>query len=121
MLAAPIEQRRNQDPDGDRDLPPYDDRQKTGVGTDADKLAQERGGLPGHDAGPREVSDAEREGMTDTDMAPSGPLSGTSTSTRGEDLAPTSEKAQRADRLDTGVSDEAVADQPRTAVIRAAN
>lgn len=95
-----------QDPGGDRDLPPYDDRQKTGVGDDMEALKEERGGLPGHDAGPRQVSDAEREGMSDTDMAPSGPLSGTSISTSGEDIAPTSEGAQRADRLNTGISDE---------------
>lgn len=95
-----------QDPGGDRDLPPYDDRQKTGVGEDIEALREERGGLPGHDAGPRQVSDAEREGMSDTDMAPSGPLSGTSTSTSGEDIAPMSEGAQRADRLNTGIADE---------------
>lgn len=96
-----------QDPGGDRDLPPYDDRQKTGVGDDQDKLKQERGGLPGHDAGPREVSDAERGGMSDTDPAPSGPLGvGQSISTSGEDLAPSTREAHEEDRLNTGVSDE---------------
>jgi hypothetical protein len=95
-----------QDPGGDRDLPPYEDRQTAGVGTDTEKLEEERGGLPGHDAGPRQVSDAERGGMTDTDTSPSGPLSGVSTSTSGEDIAPGSESARRSERLEGGLSQE---------------
>jgi hypothetical protein len=91
-----------QEPGSDRDLPPYDDRQKSGEGD----LVAERGG-PGYQAGPRDVSDAEREGMSDTDMAPAGPHGvSQSTTTSGEDLAPGSEDAQREDRLNTGVSDE---------------
>lgn len=96
-----------QEPGSDRDLPPYDDRQKTGVGTDQDKLIEERGGVPSHETGPRDISEAEREGVSDTDMSPSGPHGvGQSTSTSGEDLSPASEDAHRSDRLDTGVSDE---------------
>jgi hypothetical protein len=104
-----------QDPGGDRDLPPYDDRQKTGPGEDKDKLLQERGGVPGHEAGPRDISDAERDGVSDTDMAPSGPHGvGQSTTTSGEDLAPASREAQREDRLNTGASDEDQISGPAT-------
>lgn len=68
---------------------------------------KERGGVPSHETGPRQVSEAERGGVSDTPMAPSGPMGvGQSTSTSGEDLAPMSEDAQRSDRLDTGISDE---------------
>jgi hypothetical protein len=96
-----------QEPGSDRDLPPYEGRQKTGPGEDQDALMKERGGVPSHEAGPREVSDAERGGVSDTDMAPSGPFgTGPSPSTSGEELAPASEEGQRADRLDTGVSGE---------------
>jgi len=96
-----------QEPGSDRDLPPYDDRQKTGPGTDKDALLEERGGVPSHETGPREVSQAERDGVGDTDMAPKGPHGvGQSTSTSGEDISPISEDAHSEDRLDTGVSDE---------------
>jgi hypothetical protein len=96
-----------QEPGSDRDLPPYDDRQKTGPGTDKEALLEERGGVPSHETGPREVSQAERDGVGDTDMAPKGPHGvGQSPSTSGEDIAPISEDAHRDDRLDTGVSDE---------------
>jgi len=92
-----------QDPGGDRDLPPYDDlKEKTGSG-------EGTGGTPtSHEAGPREVSQAEREGVSDTDMAPAGPHGvGQSPSTSGEDIGRgMSEEAQRADRLNTGISDE---------------
>lgn len=94
-----------QEPGSDRELPPYSDRQTTGKSQE--ELLQERGGVPSHETGPREVSDAERGGIGDTDMAPSGPMGvGQSTSTSGEDIAPTSEEARRSDRLDTGISDE---------------
>jgi hypothetical protein len=92
-----------QDPGGDRDLPPYHDLKNTGSGEDTG------GGTPtSHEAGPRDISQAEREGVSDTDMAPSGPHGvGESPSTSGEDFARgKSEDAQRTDRLDTGVSDE---------------
>jgi hypothetical protein len=96
-----------QEPGSDRDLPPYDDRQKAGPGGDSEELVQERGG-PGYQAPPREVSEAERQGVGDTDLAPKGPHKvGQSPSTSGEDLASgMSEASQREDRLDTGVSDE---------------
>ncbi|HET9118820.1 MAG TPA: hypothetical protein VFN75_12210 [Pseudonocardiaceae bacterium] len=104
-----------QDPGGDRDLPPYEDRQKTGPGEDKDKLLQERGGVPGHEAGPREVSDAERGGVSDTDMTPSGPHGvGQSMSTSGQDLAPGSKQARHEDQLNTGVSDEGQITGPPT-------
>jgi hypothetical protein len=95
-----------QEPGGDRDLPPYEDRQKEGSGTDKEQLLQERGGVPGHEAGPRQVSEAESGGMTDTDMAPSGPLSGESTTTSGEEFGSgMSEEARKQDRFDGGIAD----------------
>ncbi|MCA1836776.1 MAG: hypothetical protein LC721_10830 [Actinobacteria bacterium] len=96
-----------QDPGGDRDLPPYEDRQKEGPGTDKDALLAERGGVPGHEAGPRDVSDAERGGMTDTDMAPKGPMNvGASPSTSGEDYGrQMSEAGHTKDRMDGGIAD----------------
>jgi hypothetical protein len=96
-----------QDPGGDRDMPPYEDRQKEGVGTDQDALLRERGGVPGHEAGPRDVSGAESGGMTDTDMAPKGPHGvGQSTSTSGEDYGRSmSEAGHTEDRFDGGIAD----------------
>jgi hypothetical protein len=92
-----------QDPGGDRDLPPYHDLKETGSGEGATG-----GTATSHEAGPRDISQAEREGVSDTDMAPSGPHGvGESSSTSGEDIARgMSEEAQRADRLNTGISDE---------------
>jgi hypothetical protein len=93
-----------QDPGGDRPLPPYDDRQKSGK--EQEELVAERGG-EGSIAGPRDTSQAEREGVADTDMAPSGPHRvGESPSTAGEEQAPDSEASRRSERLDTGVSRE---------------
>jgi hypothetical protein len=96
-----------QDPGGDRDMPPYEDRQKEGAGTDQDALLRERGGVPGHEAGPRDVSGAESGGMTDTDMAPKGPQGvGQSTSTSGEDYGRRmSEAGHTEDRFDGGIAD----------------
>lgn len=95
-----------QEPGSDRDLPPYDDRQKSGPGGDSEELAKERGG-PGYQAPPREVSEAERKGVTDTDMAPAGPMNvGESVSPGNEGALGDSEATQKADRLDTGVSRE---------------
>ncbi|MFY9805712.1 MAG: hypothetical protein WAK86_00410 [Pseudonocardiaceae bacterium] len=92
-----------QDPGSGIEKPPYDDRQTSGKGQD--ELEQERQG-PGHDAGPRVVSDAERGGVGDADMAPEGPHGvGAVTTTSGEDLAPASEDAHTKDRLDSGLSD----------------
>lgn len=96
-----------QDPGGDRDLPPYESRQKEGPGTDQDALLRERGGVPGHEAGPRDVSSAESGGMTDTDTAPKGPHGvGQTTSTSGEDYGRSmSEAGHTADRFDGGIAD----------------
>ena len=95
-----------QEPGSDRDLPPYDDRQKSGPGGDSEALAKERGGQS-YQAPPRQVSDAERAGMTDTEMAPSGPMGvGQSVSPGNERALGDSEETQKADRLDTGVSRE---------------
>lgn len=92
-------------------VPPYEGRQ-TGEGQDVE---EERGG-PGSQAGPRQVSEAEREGMSDTDMSPSGPLGvGETTTTSGEDLGRgMSEERQREDRLNTGISDEEQTTGPAT-------
>jgi len=94
-----------QEPGADRDLPPYDDRQKTGK--EQDELVAERGG-EGKATGPRNVSGAEREGVSDTDMSPSGPHGvGASPSTSGNESAlMDSEASRKSDRLDTGVSRE---------------
>ena len=73
-----------QEPGGDRDLPPYEDRQKEGPGTDKEQLLQERGGVPGHEAGPRDISQEESAGYSDTDTAPKDIHGvGASTSTSG--------------------------------------
>jgi len=92
-----------QEPGGDRPLPPYEGRQKSGEEPD---MAQRSG--EGAAAGPRVVSQAEREGMSDTDMSPSGPHGvGESTSTSGNEQALGDSAATRhADRVDTGVSRE---------------
>jgi len=94
-----------QEPGGDRPLPPYDDRQKSGK--DQDELVAERGG-EGSIAGPRVVSQAEREGVSDTDISPSGPHRvGESPSTSGNEQALTdSEESRRSHRLDSGISQE---------------
>jgi hypothetical protein len=91
-------------PGGEQELggltPPYEGRQTEG--------GEEKGvGMPGHEAGPRDVSDAERGGMTDTDMAPKGPMGvGASTSRSGEDYGRgMSDEARKADRLEGGIAD----------------
>jgi hypothetical protein len=94
-----------QDPGGDRELPPYSDRQTSGKGQE--ELVQERGGAGTSETGPRDTSQVEQEGMSDTDMAPSGPLGvGETTTTSGEDIGRgMSEDARRDERLDSGLSD----------------
>ncbi|MDQ3764281.1 MAG: hypothetical protein M3460_22695 [Actinomycetota bacterium] len=101
----PMQAGGTQEPGGDRDLPPYKDRQTTGKS--GEQLEQERGGPGSSQAGPRDVSQAEREGMTDTDTSPSGPMGvGESTTTSGQDIMRgTSEEARRTDRLDGGIAD----------------
>ena len=89
-----------QDPGGDRDLPPYEGRQKDS----GEQIRQERGG---HEAGPRDVSSAEAGGMTDTDMAPKDPMGvGASPSTSGEDYGRgMSEESHTEDRFEGGIAD----------------
>ena len=86
-------------------VPPYEGRKTEGKSQE--ELAQEarERGHPGHDAGPREVSQAEREGLTATDPNPSGPMGvGESMSTSGnERMYGKSKEAQRADTTDAGV------------------
>ena len=96
-----------QDPGGDRDMPPYEGRQKEGPGTDQEELLRERGGVPGHEAGPRDVSAAEQGGVGDTDTAPKGPMGvGASPSTSGEDYGRgMSEGGHTADRFEGGIAD----------------
>ena len=58
-------------------------------------------------AGPREVSQAEREGLTSTDPNPEGPLSGVSMTKQGnERMYGSSEEAHRAEQMDIGVGGE---------------
>lgn len=94
-----------QEPGSDRDLPPYEDRKKSGYTEEEERARQATDSLTSHEAGAREISDAEQEGLTDTDPRPSDPQgAGPSPSTSGESFAPASEDARRAERLDTGLS-----------------
>ena len=66
-------------------VPPYEGRQESGEGKDLEK---ERGDT-NPEAGPREVSEAEREGVPATDTTAASPLEvGVSTSTPGNEQAP---------------------------------
>jgi hypothetical protein len=96
-----------QDPGPGIETPPYSDRQTEGPGEDKDKLLEERGGVPGHEAGPRDVSQQERAGYSDTDTAPKDIHGvGASTSTSGEDIGSgMSEAAHTKDRFDGGIAD----------------
>jgi hypothetical protein len=86
-------------------VPPYEGRQTEG--TSQEELAQKASerGHPGHSAGRRVISEAEREGLTDTDPNPSGPLGvGQSINKSGnERMYRRSEKAHHSDQVDTGV------------------
>jgi hypothetical protein len=87
--------------------PPYEGRSTSGEGTDSSKeepLAAEKP----VQASPREVSQAEREGISSTDPRPAGPHGvGQSTSTSGNEPATgMSEAARKSERMDTGVSRE---------------
>ncbi|HEX6405243.1 MAG TPA: hypothetical protein VF003_19125 [Pseudonocardiaceae bacterium] len=106
-----------QDPGGDRDMPPYEGRQKESSG---EQIMQERGGVPGHEAGPRDVSSAEQGGMTDTDMAPKGPMNvGASPSTSGEDYGRgMSEEGHTEDRLEGGIADSTTNVDPGSPTMR---
>ncbi len=96
-----------QEPGSGIEKPPYADRQTTGPGEDKDALLRERGGVPSHETGPRDISQAEREGVSDTDMAPTGPHGvGATTTTSGQDQSHgKSEDARREDRINAGLSD----------------
>ena len=81
-------------------IPPYEGRQPEGP---SDKPQAGQGSM----AGPREVSQAEREGLTSTDPNPEGPLSGVSMTKQGnERMYGSSEEAHRAEQMDIGVGGE---------------
>jgi hypothetical protein len=92
-----------QDPGGDRDMPPYEDRQTTGMGQE--ELTKERGGPGYSDVGPRTVSEAEREGVSDTDPTGASPQGvGESINKQGnERMANKSAAAHESDQKDAGV------------------
>jgi hypothetical protein len=85
-------------------MPPYEGRQKESSG---EKIMQERAGVPGHEAGPRDISQEERAGYSDTDTAPKDIHGvGASTSTSGEDIGGSmSEAGHTKDRFDGGIAD----------------
>ena len=89
-----------QEPGSDRELPPYEDRKKSG-----DEQAKWEGTGSSHEAPPREVSEAEREGVPDTDTTAASPRGvGESVVTQGnERMVNASEAAQRADQTDVGI------------------
>ena len=81
-------------------IPPYEGRQME-ASSDTPQAGQ------GSMAGPREVSQAEREGLTSTDPNPEGPLSGVSMTKQGnERMYGSSEEAHRAEQMDIGVGGE---------------
>jgi hypothetical protein len=82
-------------------VPPYEGRQTEGP-------APEPQGGQGSQAGPREVSEAERQGVSDTDTTAASPLGvGVSTSTSGEErMYGRSKEAQKADQTDAGIQRE---------------
>jgi hypothetical protein len=86
-------------------VPPYEGRQTTGKSQE--ELAEEarRKGHPGHEAGPREVSQAEQEGVPDGDTTAATPLGvGVSKSNQGNKrMYGRSDKAHVSDQVDTGV------------------
>ena len=92
-----------QDPGSGIETPPYDDRQTTGKSTD--ELAAERGGSGTSDAGSRTVSQAERDGVSDTDTTAASPMGvGESMVAQGnERMVNKSAAAQKADQTDIGV------------------
>ncbi len=96
-----------QEPGSGIEMPPYDDRQKTGKG--ADELAAQRGGPGTSDAGSRTVSQVdsqvERDGVSDTDTTAASPMGvGESMVTQGnERMVNKSDAAQKADQTDIGI------------------
>lgn len=106
---APLPSEPNVSTGGEQELgglvPPYEGRQT--MGKTEEEIAQQarERGHPGHEAGPREVSQAEREGVPDTDSTAASPLgTGVSKSNQGnEQMYGRSEKAHTSDREDIGV------------------
>jgi hypothetical protein len=96
-----------QDPGGDRELPPYDDRQQSGPSQEELASNPQKTGA-GSGATPRQTSQAEREGVSPTDTTAASPHGvGVSTSTQGNEPPLTdSEAAHRSDRMDAGISQE---------------
>ena len=86
-------------------VPPYEGRQPPGTPQEelAAQDAQKQG--EGHAAGPREVSEAEREGVPATDTTGASPLgAGVSKGNKGnEAMLGDSEEAHRSDQVDTGI------------------
>jgi hypothetical protein len=82
-------------------VPPYEGHKKEGP---SDKPQAGEGSM----AGPREVSEAEREGVSPTDTTAASPLGvGVSTSTQGnERMFGRSEEAQQAEQREAGVGGE---------------
>jgi hypothetical protein len=83
--------------------PPYEGRRETGKSEE--QLIEERSSTD-HFAGPRQVSTEEREGVSDTDPNPSGPLGvGESTSDQGnERMLGEPEEEHRKDRVESTYS-----------------
>jgi hypothetical protein len=83
-------------------VPPYEGRQETGKSKE--QLIDERISTD-HDAGSRNVSQEEREGVSATDTSGASPMGvGESTSAQGnERMLGESEEAHRKDRVETGV------------------
>lgn len=82
-------------------VPPYEGRQTEGP-------SPEPQGGQGSAAGPREVSEAEREGVPDTDTTAASPLgAGVSKTKQGNvRMYGSSEEEQQADQIDIGVGGE---------------
>lgn len=79
-------------------LPPYKDL-KGEEGDGSDFTSQ------GHEAPPRDISSAERGGVSDTDMAPSGPhgVGESSRAPGNEQMLGASDEEMRAERMDEGI------------------
>jgi hypothetical protein len=92
-----------QEPGSGIELPPYADRQTSGK-SEAE-LAAERGGPGTSEAGSRAVSQAERDGVSDTDTTAASPLGvGESIVTQGnERMVNKSADAKKAEQTDVGV------------------
>ncbi|MGH3781920.1 MAG: hypothetical protein ACRDRO_15185 [Pseudonocardiaceae bacterium] len=94
-----------QEPGSGIEMPPYDDRQKAGKSQDELAADPQRGGPGTSDAGPRQVSQAEREGVSATDTTAASPLgAGESLNKQGnERMVGKSAAAHESDQKDAGV------------------